>query len=66
MLPVIGAHSTHTCDELPQSSLASGPRPTPPNGPESGGLARTSGLGLYSNQPKQAAPVSELLQDLVQ
>lgn len=66
MLPVIGADSTHTRDELPQSSLAGGLRPTLPSGPESGGLARTSDLGLYSNQPKQAAPVSEMLRDLVQ
>lgn len=66
MLPVIGVDSTHTRDELPQSSLANGPRPTLPSGPESGGLARTSGLGLISNQPKQAAAVSEMLQDLVQ
>lgn len=63
---MIGADSTHTRDELPQSSLASGPRPTLPSGPESGGLARTGGLGLYSNQPKQAAPMSEMFQDLVQ
>lgn len=63
---MIGADRTHTCDELPQSSLASGPRPTLPSGPESGGLARTSGLGPHSNQPKQAAPMSEVLQDLVQ